>query len=61
MSARILTMKEMICETPTWSNILPVLVRMIEQGGSVTRANSIKELERMAALADNYIKHFKKD
>jgi hypothetical protein len=50
-------MKEMICTTPTWSDILPMLIRMIEHGDSVTRADSIKELECMAAFADNHIKH----
>lgn len=39
--------------TPTWSEILPALILLI-QNGQVNVA--VQELEKMAKLADNYVR-----
>lgn len=40
--------------TPTWSEILPALLRIMESGNAEGRAQAFKELRRMAALADGF-------
>jgi hypothetical protein len=39
--------------TPTWSDILPLLIRLI--GNSKTYKDAFVELTRMAQLADSYV------
>lgn len=42
--------------TPSWSEILPVLLVLLESGPFESKAFARKELKRMAALADSYVK-----
>lgn len=53
-------MKQTIDTTPTWSSILPVLVAVIEDSNAIGKINAIKELERMAKIADKHIEYLKK-
>ena len=50
-------MKQTIDLTPTWSNILPLLILGIQEGDYKTAK---EELERMAAIADKYVEQMKK-
>ena len=43
----------MIDLTPTWSEILPALLLILESGTDTGRAVAIAELKRMALLADD--------
>lgn len=40
--------------TPTWADVLPLLLASIESGNSVAHDAAKKELQRMATAADNY-------
>jgi 2-methylcitrate dehydratase PrpD len=53
-------MKQAIDTTPTWSDILPALVAVIEDSNAIGKTNAIKELEKMAAVADKYVEYLKK-
>jgi hypothetical protein len=53
-------MKQAIDTTPTWSDILPALVAVIEDSNAIGKTNAIKELERMAQIADKHIQYLKK-
>ena len=50
-------MKQTINLTPTWSNVLPLLIEGIQEGNYKIAK---KELERMAAVADKYVEQMKK-
>lgn len=41
--------------TPSWSEILPALLVLLESGTPESKAFAKKELKRMAALADSYV------
>jgi len=41
--------------TPTWEQILPVLLMTIENGTGRGRKVAIEELTRMAQIADAYV------
>ena len=45
-------MKTIDC-TPTWSNVLPILLRLIQNPN--THEDAVIELTRMAEMADAYI------
>ena len=47
--------------TPTWTNVLPILIAGIEAGNEQGRAAAIKELSRMAQAADAYYESTKGD
>lgn len=47
--------------TPTWRSILPVLVLAVEQGTPEGRRIALEELNRMADIADEYIKTTKEN
>lgn len=62
------TQTEHIDVTPTWEQILPVLITLIDNGApngyqrpfeSKGRAGAISELQRMAQIADAYVKQSK--
>lgn len=44
--------------TPTWSDMMPYLVRLIESKGQAQKSG-IEELYRMARCADNWNEHVK--
>lgn len=46
-------MPKMIDCTPTWSNILPLLLELLQN--SKTRPDATLELQRMAQAADAYV------
>lgn len=50
-------MKTIDC-TPTWSDILPILIRLI--GNPNTYGDAVIELTRMAEMADAYVESQKK-
>lgn len=41
--------------TPTWSEILGTLLMVYENGNTTGRAAALKELQRMAGMADKYV------
>lgn len=41
--------------TPTWSGILPALLDLLKSDNYKTREIAVRELERMAGLADGYV------
>jgi hypothetical protein len=41
--------------TPTWENILPTLLAVIENGNFEGRKVALEEITRMAQLADLYV------
>jgi hypothetical protein len=45
--------------TPTWRGILPVLIALIEKGNAEGRKAAVDDLERMATIADTYVKQQK--
>ena len=49
-------MAETIDVTPTWEAIVPLLVTVIREGTFEGRWEAEKELRRMAAIADMYVK-----
>ena len=46
-------MPQMIDCTPTWSNVLPILLELVQN--PKTHTDATIELERMAELADRYV------
>ena len=50
-----LKMPKYIDVTPTWSQILPALLALLETGTAEGRRTARDELERMAALADRLV------
>ena len=48
--------KTYIDMTPTWAEILPALLMVLEDGTPKGRAEVKEELRRMAAIADLYVK-----
>jgi hypothetical protein len=48
-------MPKYIDVTPTWSQILPALLALLESGTAEGRRTARDELERMAALADRLV------
>ena len=54
-------MQEKIDLTPTWQGVLPVLVALVSNGGPSGRAHAMKELVRMAQLADRYVEQQRKN
>lgn len=47
--------------TPTWSNVLPLLLAAMEHGTTVGRDAAKIELRRMAQAADKWNAHTRKD
>lgn len=45
--------------TPTWSEILPALILLLESPNAEARNTAKDELWRMAKLADKYMAHLK--
>ena len=45
--------------TPTWENVLPLLMTAYENGNAPRRKIALEELTRMAKLADAYVAHRK--
>ena len=47
--------------TPTWEAVTPILIMTLQQNTASLEAIEItqKELNRMAKLADNWVKHVK--
>lgn len=41
--------------TPTWEDILPILITLLNDGDKHGRAHARVELQRMAQLADKYV------
>lgn len=41
--------------TPTWKQVLPLLLMGYEEGSSEGRALALEELQRMAEAADAYV------
>ena len=50
---------ETIDATPTWENVLPLLMTCYEDGNARGRNFAYEELTRMAKLADAYVAHRK--
>lgn len=47
---------EVIDLTPTWEQIVPALILLIESGGNGGKKTAKEELLRMARLADSFTK-----
>lgn len=45
--------------TPTWLGILPLLITLLEAGSVDGKAEAMKELYRMAKLADEHVAYLK--
>lgn len=46
--------------TPTWEGLVPFFITMIENGTPKGRADAIKELTRMAKIADHAVAEAKR-
>jgi len=45
--------------TPTWAELLPILLAVYENGAAESRRGCFEELERMARIADAYVETMK--
>jgi hypothetical protein len=45
--------------TPTWSEILPMLLLAIEDGNATGKQVAREELARMAGIADKYVSYIR--
>ena len=58
-AAKVNPPAEVIDATPTWENVLPLLMTCYENGNANGRKIALEELTRMAKLADAYVAHRK--
>lgn len=45
--------------TPTWADIVPLLLEVMERGNATGRAEARAEIMRMATIADAYVAEHK--
>jgi hypothetical protein len=50
-----MTRRKTVDVTPSWENIVPALIALIESGSETAKAAGVIELTRMAQIADRYV------